>query len=101
MQHSQKKGENIKAIDIESVSSIADCFVMISGDNLLQVQAIADEIENRLSKQGKIARSVEGFKNASWILLDYTDFVIHIFTKEMREHYNIERIWSDGKNIEI
>lgn len=95
-----KKGEQIRIIDISGISVIADYFIIASGNNVNQVQAIADEIQLRLTREGLNAKDVEGYRNGSWILLDYADVVIHIFNQEDRRFYNLERIWTDGRMIE-
>jgi ribosome-associated protein len=94
-----KKGEDIRVIDISKVSVIADYFIIAGGNNTNQTQAIADEIQDRLTKNRVEPRDVEGYRNGSWILLDYGDTVIHIFNRDDRRFYNLERIWADGKVI--
>jgi len=94
-----KKGEDIRVIDISKVSVIADYFIIAGGNNPNQTQAIADEIQDRLTKSRVEPRDVEGYRNGSWILLDYGDTVIHIFNRDDRRFYNLERIWADGKVI--
>lgn len=96
----EKKAENIKVIDISKVSVIADYFIIASGNNKNQIQAMADDIEEKLTKQGVEPKQIEGYANASWILLDYRDVIIHIFNKEDRLFYDIERIWTDGRLVE-
>lgn len=96
-----KKGENIKVIDISGISVMADYFVIASGKNLNQIKAMADEVEDKLSKIGVEPRQIEGANSSGWILMDYHDFIIHIFNEDMRLYYDIERIWSDGKPVEL
>ncbi len=96
-----KKGENIKILDISSVSVIADYFVIANGNNINQVQALADSVKEELYKLGLEPRNVEGYRNASWILLDYTDVIVHVFSKDDRFFYDLERIWRDGREIEV
>ena len=96
-----KKGENIKILDISSVSVIADYFVIANGNNINQVQALADSVKEELYKLGLEPRNVEGYRSASWILLDYTDVIVHVFSKDDRFFYDLERIWRDGKIIDI
>lgn len=96
----EKKGEDIKVIDISGVSVIADYFILASGNNQRQTQAIADELEERLGRQSVFMKQKEGYSNGNWILLDYQDVVIHIFNSEDRRFYNLERIWTDGKTVE-
>lgn len=96
-----KKGDDIKVIDISKISSIADYFIIAGANNINQVQAISDEIDFILGKEGILPKAVEGNKNATWMLLDYNDIVVHIFLKEDRVFYDLERIWRDGTEIEI
>lgn len=96
-----KKGEDIKVIDIAKVSTIADYFIIASANNINQVQAISDEIDFILGKEGIMPKAIEGNKNASWMLLDYNDIVVHIFLREDRAFYDLDRIWRDGKEIEM
>ncbi len=91
-----KKGTEIKVIDISRVSVIADYFILVSGSSQRQTQAISDEIEMQLGRQGIEPKQKEGYQNGNWILLDYQDVVIHIFNGEDRRFYNLERIWTDG-----
>lgn len=95
-----KKGENIKILDIGNVTVIADYFIIASGNNINQVQALADNVREELFKFGLEPKSVEGFQSGSWILLDYNDVIVHVFSKEDRIFYDLERIWRDGKEIE-
>lgn len=95
-----KKAENIKIIQIGEISSVADYFIITNGTNKSQVQALADNINEKLGKEGVYAKQVEGYNSANWILMDYTDFVVHVFDKESRPFYDLERIWRDGIVIE-
>lgn len=95
-----KKGEDIRIIDIQGVSILADYFIIASGSNSSQVQAMSDSVEEELYKAGHECRQVEGYKTANWILLDYNDIIVHVFSKEDRLFYDLERIWRDGKQIE-
>ncbi len=97
----EKKGEQIRVIDISNVSVMADYFVIASGKNINQIRAMADEVEEKLSKAGVEPRQIEGANTSGWILMDYHDFIIHIFNEDMRLYYDIERIWSDGKPVEM
>ncbi|MDO4939977.1 MAG: ribosome silencing factor [Lachnospiraceae bacterium] len=97
----EKKGEQIKVIDISKISVMADYFVIASGKNLNQIKAMADEVEEKLSKEGIEPRQIEGANSSGWILMDYRDFIIHIFNEDMRLYYDIERIWSDGIPVDI
>ena len=96
-----KKGEQTVVLDISEISSLADYFVISSANNINQLQAISDDLQELLEKEGLKINKVEGAKNSSWVLLDFTDIVIHLFTKEDRIFYNLERIWADAKQIEL
>ena len=96
-----KKGQDIKVIDIHNVSVIADYFVIASGTNSNQVQAIVDNVEEQLGRAGFEAKQIEGNRNSSWILMDYGDVIVHVFDEENRLFYDLERIWRDGKVFEM
>lgn len=95
-----KKGEDIKVIDIREVSVIADYFIIASGMNKNQVQALVDNVEEALGRVGYEPKQVEGYQTANWILLDFGDIIVHIFDSENRLFYDLERIWRDGKLID-
>lgn len=95
-----KKAENIKIIHIAEISSVADYFIITNGTNKSQVQALADNVNEKLGHNGIYARQIEGYNSANWILMDYSDFVIHVFDKESRPFYDLERIWRDGTVLE-
>ena len=95
----EKKASDISVIDISGLSVLADYFMVASADNLRQTAALADNVEEKLEKAGFHCRQIEGRAGAGWILMDYNDVIIHIFDKENRLFYDIERIWSDGKKI--
>lgn len=95
-----KKGEDIKIIDIENVSVIADYFVICSASNTSQAQALVDNVEEMLFKAGYECRQKEGNSSSTWVLLDYGDVIVHVFSKEDRLFYDLERIWRDGKIME-
>ena len=94
-----KKAEDIRVISIEKVSVIADYFLIASGTNRNQVQALSENVEETLAKAGYELRQKEGVRSANWILLDYGDIIVHIFDKENRLFYDLERIWVDGEPI--
>ena len=103
-----KKANDVRVIDIAGVSVIADYFVIASGSNTNQVQAMADSVREALGRAGHEPRQVEGYGSANWILMDYQDVILHIFTKETREFYDesrtfydLERIWRDGKEVSV
>lgn len=95
-----KKAENIKIINISEISSVADYFIITNGTNRSQVQALADNVEEKLGREGVQVKQIEGYAGANWILMDFTDFVVHIFDKESRPFYDLERIWRDGTVVE-
>ncbi len=95
-----KKAENIQLIDISEVSTIADYFVITNGSNTSQIQALSDNVEERLAKSGIRPKNIEGYNTANWILMDYNDFLVHIFDRESRGFYDLERIWRDGKVLD-
>lgn len=95
-----KKAEDIKVIDISEVSVIADYFIIANGTNRSQIQAMTDNVEETLGRAGYPLKQIEGYQNANWVLLDFNDVIIHIFDKENRLFYDLERIWRDGKLIE-
>ena len=98
---SDKKGEDIRVIDISGVTVIADYFIIASGSNSNQVQALVDNVEEQMYKAGYQDPKIEGYNTASWILLDYNDVIVHVFSKEDRLFYDLERIWRDGKEVSI
>ncbi|MBQ9030348.1 MAG: ribosome silencing factor [Parasporobacterium sp.] len=97
----EKKGIDIKVIDISKISVLADYFIIAGGSNLRQIQTIADNIEEKLGKAGIAPKSVEGYSTSNWILMDYRDIIIHIFNQEERLFYDLERIWADGETVEV
>ena len=94
-----KKAEDITIIDISEVSDLADYFIIADGSNRNQVQAMADSAEEALGRAGYDAKQIEGYQSANWILMDYKDIIVHVFSKEDRAFYDLERIWRDGKQI--
>lgn len=94
-----KKAEDLTILDISGVSVIADYFIIASGNNRNQVQAMADNAEEALGRAGYEPKQIEGYQSASWILMDYKDIILHIFSEEDRSFYDLERIWRDGKQI--
>lgn len=95
-----KKADNIRILDISEISPLADYFIIASGTNRNQVQALSDNVEESLGKAGYKSGKVEGYNSANWILLDFRDIVVHIFDEENRGFYNLERLWTDGKPVE-
>ena len=96
-----KKAFDVKVLDITKISVLADYFVLASGDNSSQLQAMMDIVEEVMYKNGINSKRVEGSATSSWILMDYNDVVIHIFNKEEREFYNLDKVWSDGELVEF
>jgi len=95
-----KKAYDLVALDISGIASFANYFLLCTGDSSRQTQAIADEVEQRLKAFGIRPSHVEGYQNAEWILMDYMDLVIHIFSKHARAYYDLERLWRDGKKLD-
>lgn len=95
-----KKAEDIRVINIETVSVIADYFIIATGTNANQIKAMADEVEEKLGRAGFMLKQKEGYEHANWVLLDFGDVIVHIFDKENRFFYDLERIWRDGKVVE-
>ena len=96
-----KKGEDIRVIDISGVTVIADYFIIASGSNPNQVHALVDNVEEQMYKAGYDDPRVEGYNTASWVLLDYNDVIVHVFSQDDRLFYDLERIWRDGKEIDV
>ena len=96
-----KKGYDVKILDLRKVATFSDFFVICSADSDTQVKAISDEIDNNLRDQGIKCWHKEGLTALSWVLMDYVDVVVHIFKKEVREFYNIEKLWGDAPTVEV
>jgi ribosome-associated protein len=97
----EKQAKNVRVLDLRDVTSFADYFVILSGANTRQIQAIADEIHLRLKKLGETPNSMEGYDNAEWVLMDYGDYLVHIFSDKARLYYDLERLWRDAKTVEL
>ena len=95
-----KKGEEIRIIDISKVSVLADYFIIANGSNRSQVQALSDNVAEMLGRAGVNAKQVEGYETANWVLLDFGDVIVHVFDKENRLFYDLERIWRDGSFVD-
>lgn len=95
-----KKAMNLVTLDLKGVSLIADYFVICHGNSDTQVQAIATEVRKRAQESGATIRGIEGMNSARWVLMDLGDVVVHVFHRDEREYYNIERLWSDAKIVE-
>jgi len=98
---SEKKALEPVVLDLREIASFTDYFVIVSGANERQVQAISDEVYESLKKLGHAAARVEGYKTAEWILLDYGDFVVHGFEQKARKFYDLERLWRESKRVEL
>ncbi|CAG4921735.1 MULTISPECIES: ribosome silencing factor [Acidithrix] len=99
---SDKKGEELTILDISELSTVCDYFVIASGNNSRQVRSLAEEVEAKIKVEFGIApRSIEGLNDTSWVLMDYSDFVVHIFMPETRDFYSLERLWMDAKRIQV
>ena len=96
-----KKAEDIRIIDISEVSVLADYFIIANGSNRSQIQALADHVEEQLGRAGHSLKQIEGYDSANWVLLDFGDIIIHVFDKENRLFYDLERIWRDGRQVEL
>ncbi len=96
-----KKGVDIKVIDISSVSVLADYFIIANGNSESQVRALVDNVDENLGKAGFELKQREGYGLGSWVLLDFGEVIVHVFDKENRLFYDLERIWSDGKMINV
>ena len=97
----EKKGEDIRIIDIAGISVVADYFIIANGSSESQVQAMVDNVEEEMHKAGYSLKQREGYGSGNWVLLDFGDVIVHVFDKENRLFYDLERIWRDGKNIGI
>ena len=97
----EKKGEDIKIIDISGISVMADYFIIANGNSITQGQALVDNVEEKMNQSGFIMKRKEGNRSSTWVLLDFGDVVVHVFDNEDRLFYDLERIWSDGKTVEI
>ena len=95
----EKKAEELTILDMEK-GSVADYFVLCSGTNPRQVQAIADEVELQLKGAGIRPNNIEGYNNAEWVLIDYVDFVVHVFSEKARKFYDLERLWKTAQRLE-
>ena len=97
-----KKAEDVIMLDLREVSDATDYFIMVSGDTEIQVRAISDHVIEKVEeKQGLKPWHIEGYRYGMWVLLDYIDFVLHVFEKSTREYYQLERLWGDAKLVEL
>jgi ribosome-associated protein len=98
---SDKKALDMVVLDLRELASFTDYFLITSGSNVRQVQAIADAVLEKLKEQGRRAERVEGYNTAEWILLDYGDFIVHVFEDKSRKFYDLERLWREAKRVEL
>lgn len=98
---SSKKGSDIQVIEISDISVLADYMVIATGTSSTHVKALADEVEYRLDEAGISVSHIEGYRSNSWILLDYVDVIVNVFSDEAREFYDLDRLWQDGKPVEL
>ena len=96
----KKQADDILVIDIGEKSSFADYLILASGSNERLIAALVDDAEDQLAKEDLIVKSIEGTKESGWILMDYGDIVVNVLTKDMREKYNIEKVWADCENVD-
>ena len=97
----EKKAFDVVVLDLREVATFTDFFVITTGANERQVQAISDEVYETLKRSGSAAARVEGYKTAEWILLDYGDFIVHVFEQKARQFYDLERLWRESKRVEL
>ncbi|HYP02677.1 MAG TPA: ribosome silencing factor [Pyrinomonadaceae bacterium] len=98
---SDKKAHDLVVLDLRPVATFTDYFLITSGTNVRQVQAIADEITERLKREGTRAARIEGYQTAEWVLVDYGDFIVHIFEDKARRFYDLERLWREGVRVPL
>ena len=96
-----KKGLNIQVIEISDISVLADYMVIATGNSSTHVRALADEVEYQLDKAGVSVSHIEGYRSDTWILLDYVDVIVNVFSEEARDFYDLDRMWQDGKPVDI
>ena len=96
-----KRAEDIRIIEIGDLTIVADYFVIANGTSSTQTKALAEEVEFKMSQLGIEPNRTEGYQGATWVVLDYGDIIVHVFYKETRDHYNLERLWSGGNDIDV
>jgi len=97
----EKKAAELTVLDLREIASFTDYFVLASGANKRQVQAIADEVVEQLKRHGTRAARVEGYQSAEWVLVDYGDFIVHVFDHKARRFYDLERLWREAKRVDV
>ena len=96
-----KKAINVRVLDLREITSFTDYFVICSGSNPRQIQAICDEIQAKLAEEGEFPTNVEGYNASEWVLADYGDLVVHVFSEKARDYYELERLWRQAREVEI
>ena len=96
-----KKAKDIRVLQIGTLTTIGDYFVVATGTSTTQVKALADEVDRQLSAEGLTPKRIEGYQTASWVLMDYYDVIVHVFLEETREFYSLERLWNDAPVVEL
>ena len=96
-----KKAQDIVVLDLREITSLADHFIICTGTNVRQNQAIADEIHLKVKEGGRLPISIEGYNNAEWVLMDYGDYIVHVFLEKTRSFYDLERLWRHAKRVEV
>lgn len=97
----EKKAKDVMVLDLRNLSSVTDYFVICSGDSDIQVQAIALHVKDKMKQAGFIPVRIEGYNDAQWVLIDFLDFVVHVFHHEARDFYSIERLWGDAPEVDF
>jgi ribosome-associated protein len=98
---SEKKALELVVLDLREIASFTDYFIITSGTNVRQVQAIADEVVEQLKRQGSRAARVEGYNTGEWVLVDYGDFIVHVFEDKARKFYDLERLWREARRVPL
>ncbi len=96
-----KKATRLNVIKIESISSLADYFVIANGTSGTHVRSLSDELEEKLKAEGIVPQRIEGYRSNTWVLLDYGSVVVHVFTQDARDFYDLDRLWIDGEKIDV
>jgi ribosome-associated protein len=96
-----KKALDIRVLDVREISTFTEYFVVCSGTNVRQIQAISDEVEAQLKQHGQRALGIEGYERADWVLADYGNFIVHIFSQPARQFYDLERLWKSAKELAV
>ena len=97
----EKKALDIRIIDVRKITTLTDCFVICTSESEPQTRAITDHIHEKMKKDGMQAWHIEGYENLDWVLLDYVNIVVHVFSQKSRDYYDLERLWADGKITQV